>query len=213
LRRWRKRRCCRRRASRTTCQCGARRRWRATLAQVAKALYSLPTRLIGKTLRARADRSLVLFYDGDELVKTHARQPPGGRSIDPADFPSEKRAYALRDIDFLARQAKTHGEHVGRLAQALLEGPLPWTRMRRVYALLSLARRYGDARLDATCAIALKAEMLDVRRLERMLERATPAPTPVPAQVIPLARYLRPTSQYALPLASRERDNTEGEEK
>jgi hypothetical protein len=183
------------------------------LAQVAKALYSLPTRLIGKTLRARADRSLVLFYDGDELVKTHARQPPGGRSIDPADFPSEKRAYALRDIDFLARQAKTHGEHVGRLAQALLDGPLPWTRMRRVYALLSLARRYGDARLDATCAVALKAEMLDVRRLERMLERATPAPKPEPAQVIPLARYLRPTNQYALPLASCERENTEGEEK
>jgi len=183
------------------------------LAQVAKALYSLPTRLIGKTLRARADRSLVLFYDGDEMVKTHARQPPGGRSIDPADFPSEKRAYALRDIDFLARQAKTHGEHVGRLAQALLDGPLPWTRMRRVYALLSLARRYGDARLDATCAVALKAEMLDVRRLERMLARAAPAPTPEPAQVIPLARYLRPTSQYALPLASRERENNEGEEK
>jgi hypothetical protein len=86
-------------------------------------------------------------------------------------------------------------------------------RMRRVYALLSPARRYGDARLDATCAVALKAEMLDVRRLERMLERATPVPAPVPAQVIPLARYLRPTSQYALPLASRDREHTEGEEK
>lgn len=182
------------------------------LAQVAKALYSLPTRLIGKTLRARADRSLVRFYDGDSLVKTHARQPPGGRSIDPADFPSEKRAYALRDIDYLARQAGTHGEHVGRFAKALLDGPLPWTRMRRVYALLSLAQRYGDARLDATCTIALKAEMLDVRRLERMLQRAAPPPLSRSAQVIPLARYLRPASQYALPLASRERENIEGEE-
>jgi len=182
------------------------------LAQVVGALYSLPTRLIGKTLRARADRSLVRFYDGDALVKTHARQPPGGRSIDAADFPAEKRAYALRDIDYLARQAGTHGEHVGRFAKALLEGPLPWTRMRRVYALLSLAQRYGDARLDATCTIALKAEMLDVRRLERMLQRAAPPPLSRPAQVIPLARYLRPASQYALPLTSRERENIEGEE-
>ena len=182
------------------------------LAQVAKALYSLPTRLIGKTLRARADRSLVRFYDGDELVKTHARQSAGGRSIDPNDFPEDKRAYALRDIVYLAQQAKTHGEHVGRFAKALLGGPLPWTRMRQVYALFGLARRYGPARLDATCATALKADMLDVRRLARMLERATPAPQPPPAQVIPLARYLRPTNQYALPLASRERENTEGEE-
>ena len=182
------------------------------LAQVARALYSLPTRLIGKTLRARADRSLVRFYDGDELVKTHARQPPGGRSIDAADFPAEKRAYAMRDVHFLAGQAKELGEHVGRFAKALLEGPLPWTRMRRVYALLSLARRYGDARLDASCAVALKAEMLDVHRLQRMLERPAPAPKAELARVIPLARYLRPSSQYALTLASSERELPEGEE-
>lgn len=182
------------------------------LAQVARALYSLPTRLIGKTLRARADRSLVRFYDGDALVKTHARQPPGGRSIDPADFPSEKRAYAMRDVAFLASQAKEHGEHVASFAKAVLDGPLPWTRMRRVYALLSLAKRYGDARLDASCAVALKAEMHDVHRLQRMLERAAPPPKPEVAQVIPLARYLRPASQYALPLASSERELTEGEE-
>ena len=133
-------------------------------AQVAKALYSLPTRLIGKTLRARADRSLVRFYDGDELVKTHAWQPPGGRAIDSEDFPSEKRAYALRDIDYLAKQARTHGEHVGRFAKALLDGPLPWTRMRRVYALLSLAQRYGDARLDSICSalVALYSKLLGV---------------------------------------------------
>jgi hypothetical protein len=49
------------------------------LAQVAKALYSLPTRLIGKTLRARADRSLVRSYDGDELVKTHGEHVGASR--------------------------------------------------------------------------------------------------------------------------------------
>jgi hypothetical protein len=84
--------------------------------------------------------------------------------------------------------------------------------MRHVYALLGLCRRYGDARVQETCATALAAEMTDVRRLGRMLARAAP-PTPPSAspQVIPLARYLRPPSQYALPLASRERDN-EGED-
>jgi hypothetical protein len=182
------------------------------LAQVASALYSLPTRLIGKTLRARADRSLVRFYDGDALVKTHARQPPGGRSIDSEDFPAEKRAYALRDVDYLARQAKEHGEHVGAFAKALLDGPLPWTRMRRVYALLSLVKRYGPARVDASCAVALKAEMHDVHRLTRMLERAVPPPAARVAQVIPIARFLRPASQYALPLASRALESTEGDE-
>ncbi len=176
-------------------------------AQVAKALYSLPTRFIGKRLRARADSATVRFYEGAALVKMHARKPPGGRSIDPSDYPQHKTAYAMRDLAFLETQATQHGESVGRFAHALLECPLPWTRMRRVYALLGLARRYGDARVDEACATALGAEMLDVHRLERMLKRALPPAPPAPPNVIPLARFLRPASQYALPLAFREQDD------
>jgi hypothetical protein len=172
-------------------------------AQVARALYSLPTHLVGRTLSARADAVTVRFYHHGQLVKTHPRMAPGQRSTDPADFPTEKSAYALRDVAFLERQAVRHGEAVGRFAHALLEGPLPWTRMRRVYALLGLARRYGDARLEAVCVTALQADMLDVRRLERMLKLAPSAPLPTPlARVIPLGRYLRPAQQYALPFPS-----------
>lgn len=171
------------------------------LAQVAKALYSLPTRFIGKYLRARADRTLVCFYDHGVLVKTHPRKSPGGRSIDPSDFPEHKSAYAMRDIAFLERQAAQHGAAIGRFAHQLLEGPLPWTRMRRVYALLGLVRRYGETRVEQTCHLAVDAQMYDVRRLERMLQVATTAaPTVPPASTTPAsARHLRPASQYALP--------------
>lgn len=172
-------------------------------AQVAKALYSLPTRFVGRVLRARADRALVRFYDGHELVKTHPRKPPGGRSTDPHDFPVEKTAYAMRDVAFLERQAYEHGEAVGRFAHALLEAPLPWTRMRRVYALLALCRRYGDARLCEACAIALDADMVEIDRLKRMLESGAPKPPSPPPRVIPLSRYLRPAQQYALPFPSK----------
>lgn len=173
-------------------------------AQVAKALYSLPTRFIGKTLRARADRSLVRFYDGHALVKTHPRKPPGGRSMDTHDFPVEKTAYAMRDVAFLEREAYKHGDTVGRFAKALLDSPLPWTRMRRVYALLGLARRYGDARLAESCSVALDADMLDVDRLARMLKLGASPPTaPAEPRVVPLSRYLRPATQYALPFPSK----------
>jgi transposase len=171
-------------------------------AQVARALYSLPRRLVGRTLRARADRTTVRFYLGRELVKTHPRAAPGKRSTDPADFPPEKAAYAFRDIAFLQRQAAAYGPAVGQFAHALLEGPLPWTRMRRVYALLGLCRRYGNERAEEACARALEADMHDVRRLQRMLEQAPPPATSSkrePARIIPLARYLRPPKQYALP--------------
>ncbi len=173
---------------------------RDQLAAVDKALYSLPTDFKGKKLDARADRHLVRFYHKCRLVKTHPRQPPGGRAIDRSDYPAEKTAYAMRDVDFLHKQAAKHGEAAGRYAQALLEGPLPWTRMRRVYKLLGLGTRYGSARLDAVCARALDADMLDVYRLQRMLEIAHPEVTVSRrGNVVPLARYLRSPSQYALP--------------
>jgi transposase len=176
---------------------------RDQFAQVARALYSLPRRWVGQRLCARADTVTVRFYHGAEWVKTHPRKPPGGRSTDPSDFPAEQAACARRDVAFIERQAARHGEAIGRFAHALLEGPLPWTRMRRVYALIGLARRYGDARLEAACVTALAADMLDVRRLERMLQQASPAPpAAAPAKVIPLGRYLRPSQQYALPLTT-----------
>jgi transposase len=178
-------------------------------AQVAKALYSLPFDFRRKQVRARADRSLVRFYFNKKLIKTHVRQPPGGRSTDENDFPPEKAAAARRDLAFLQRQAETHGSEVGRFARALLDGPLPWTRVRQCFALMGLCSRYGDERVNKTCAIALAADMLEVHRLERMVKLALPVATAQPptTNVIPLARFLRPASQYALPLASRDRSN------
>jgi hypothetical protein len=171
---------------------------RDQLAQVARALYSLPTRWVGKRLSARADRSTVRFYDGVVLVKTHPRMAPGQRSIDPSDFPPHKTPYALRDVAFLEREAQSHGEAIGALAHALLDCPLPWTRMRRVYALLGLVKRYGAARVDETCRLALAAGLTDVTRIKRMLAlAASPSSTPQ-HRVVPIARYLRPATDYTI---------------
>lgn len=180
-------------------------------AQIARALYSLPSAYVGKTLRARADSKLVRFYAGGQLVKTHPRMLPGGRSTDPSDFPAEKSATARRDVAFFVQRAAEHGDDIRKYAERLLAGPLPWTRMRQVHALLGLVRRYGQDRVAAACSQALGADLVDVRRLERMVKLALPVEPPPPNNVIPLARYLRPTSQYALPLASSQRSN-EGDE-
>jgi Mu transposase, C-terminal domain len=108
-------------------------------AQVARALYSLPTQYVGQTLRARADRTTVRFYAGAVCVKVHPRMPAGGRAFDRQDFPAEKTVYALRDVESLARWAEGHG------------------------------------------------------------------PAVPPTRVLPLARYLRPATHYAFPLATPER--------
>jgi transposase len=169
-------------------------------AAVAKALDSLPHRFVGRVLQARADRQLVRFYDQGQLVKTHPRKPAGDHSTDPTDYPVERRGYAFRDVDGLLRQATSVSAVVGRYAARILDAPLPWTRMRRVYALLGLVRRFGEPRVSAACTTALAVDLIDVHRLRRMLEQPTPAPPVPPARPPAPARYLRPAEQFALPL-------------
>ena len=89
------------------------------------------------------------------MIKVHPRQPPGKPSTDPADLPEHKTAYAMRDLDRLLADGAAPGEQVGVYAQRLLDDPLPWTRMRAVYRLLGLARRYGDDAVNTACERAL----------------------------------------------------------
>jgi len=169
-------------------------------AQVLRALYTLPTKWIGRTLRARADRYTVRFYDRGVLVKTHPRKAAGHKSTDPHDFPEHEGAVAQRDTAFLVDLAKKKGRHIERFTETLLAGPLPWTRMRQVYALLGLAKKYGAQPLDEACRVSLELEMHDVRRLGRMLERrVNPEQLSLPLERPPApTRFLRPASDYAL---------------
>src|SRR5437667_6287771 len=86
---------------------------------VAKALYSVPYRYVRQSVTARADQQIVRVYHHDALIKTHPRRPPGGRSIDPTDYPVERSVYAMRDVAALQRQATSQGEAIGRYAAAL----------------------------------------------------------------------------------------------
>jgi transposase len=166
---------------------------------VAGGLYMLPLDCVRQKLRARADKSLVRFYKRGVLVKVLPRAAVGGRSFSPDDIPEHKRAYALRDEKFLAAQAREHGDTIGDFADRVLEGPAPWTRMRRVSALLSLVRRFGAARVEAECRRAIDVDMSDVDRLRRMLEKPIAQLDDKPtARIIPIARYLRSPSDYAL---------------
>jgi transposase len=168
--------------------------------EVAKALYSVPGNLIGQRVEVRADRQLVRIYVRSQLVKTHPRQAPGGRSTDPADLPDGTAVYALRDIDHLKRMAAGHGPAIGTYAAALLDIPLPWTKMRQVYALLGLVKKWGADRVEAACGRALEAEAINVGLIGRMLERGTentPTEPSRPGTVV-TGRFARDAAHFAV---------------
>jgi transposase len=166
---------------------------------VEKAIYSVPHQLVGRTLKARSDSSLVKMYLGGELVKVHPRKPPGGVSTDPADMPTGKEIYATRDIDRLQGLAASHGDAVGRYASALLDNPLPWTRMRQVYRLLGLVKKWGPVRVEEACRRALDAEAGDVNLVSRMIERARESTEPDarPDPVVIQGRFARDASEFS----------------
>jgi transposase len=167
--------------------------------EVDKAIYSVPHHLVGRTLRARRDSTTVKMYLKGELVKVHARKAPGGKSTDPADMPSGKEIYATRDVERLGRMATDHGEAIGVFAAAILDTPLPWTKMRQVYRLLGLVKKWGPERVELACSRALEAEAVDVNLVSRMLERAREeaAADVAPEPVVIQGRFARDPSEFA----------------
>lgn len=170
---------------------------------VAKALYSVPTQYIGERVQVRRGGDLVKIYRRGQLIKTHPRVDPGQRSTDPEDYPIGVRELACRDQQALLAQAQEAGQAIGRYAERLLAGPQPWARLRHVYRLLGLVRRYAAPAVEAACARALEVDIVEVGRVARMVEQAVetnPLPTrPQPAQAgrRPL-RFLRQASEYRL---------------
>ncbi|MET9030991.1 hypothetical protein ABZW96_36105 [Nocardia sp. NPDC004168] len=166
--------------------------------QIAKALYSVPGDLIGQRLSARVDAQTVKLYFRGELIKVHPRIAAGRRQTDPADLPSELTAYAMRDLNTLQRRAESHGTHIGIYTAAVLEHPLPWTKMRQVYRLLGLVRRHGADIVDDACRRSLDAEVVDVGVIDRMLARGatgqqlTLLPPPAPS------RFVRSATDFAV---------------
>jgi transposase len=167
--------------------------------EVARALYSVPGNLIGQHVEVRADHQLVRVFHRGVLVKTHPRQAPGHRSTDAADLPADKSVYALRDLARLEAMAATHGPAIGAYAAVLLDTPLPWTKMRQVYALLGLVKKWGPERVEAACARAAEAEAFSVALIGRMIERGqehAPAPAPRQPTLLP-GRFARPPGAFA----------------
>jgi len=165
--------------------------------EIGRALYSAPKDYLGCYLDARADSALVKLFHHGVLVKIHPRQQPGRRSTDPADLPAEKTTYAMRDVTALAKAAHRHGDAIGVYAERLLDTDLPWTKMRQVYRLLGLVRRYGPGPVDQACARALEVDVVNVTKIASMLERATEnTPPPPRPPVAATARFARDPAEY-----------------
>ena len=156
--------------------------------KVGKTLYSVPWRLIGKTVDAReADRVVEVFVDGT-LIKTWTRIERG-RQTDYGDYPPDKVAFFMRNPAWCRRRAIELGPAVVELVAGLLEVNA-LHRLRSAQGVLGLADKHTATRLDAACRRAIDVGDPTYRTVKGILTAGTettsteqPEPPSAPAHL------------------------------
>lgn len=164
------------------------------------ALYSMPRHFVGHRIKLRADSKLVKVWANGEFVRALPRQPRGSVHTVPEDIAEPLRPLVTRDASSLQALAEKAGPSVGTYTRRLLDDPRPWSRMRFVYRLLHLVKRYGAQPVDDACGLALNLDVIDVMRIERIVENATEnTPPKPPAQPAPTTapRFAREKNHFA----------------
>ena len=178
------------------------------------ALYSVPSTLCppGQQVEIGLGLKLARIYPLGRLVKVHPRQPRGGRATDAPDYPAELSAYTLRAPDGIKRSAAEQGPAVAEFAERLFDGPLPWAKVRQGHKLIRLGQRYTPERLDSACRRALDVDLIDVRRVERILLQALEKQeTPEQPQPLPMGRFARSGDVFAHGKAYSQQSNEGGQ--
>jgi len=124
-------------------------------AQVEKVLYSVPWRHIGKTADVRITGTMVQFFIGGQLVKSHPRKIRG-KQTDFSDYPPEKIAFHMRTPAWCRRQATAIGPSCEYLIGELLADNALY-RLRAAQGVIGLADKHDPSRLEAACAKAITA--------------------------------------------------------
>jgi hypothetical protein len=139
--------------------------------KVGKTLYSVPWRLIGQHVDARATAHYVHIFHHGQLVKTHIFKPRG-KQTDPADYPPEKIAFHMRTPTWCRDQATDIGAATSAVIAELLEVNALF-RLRAAQGILGLATRHGPARLEAARVLALQVGDPSYRTIKGILAAGT----------------------------------------
>ena len=154
--------------------------------EVEAAYYGAPPGWIARRVQVQWDshRVRLLHPETGELLREHLRQARGGHRIKEEDRPKQT---PLGTLQLLCRADKA-GSQIGALCRAMhaKEGE---TAVRRIQGVLSLAKKYGAARVDDACAAVLEMGSCRYHSVRRYLERQPQLPLSL-RQVDPLIRQL-----------------------
>ncbi len=133
--------------------------------------YSVPHALVGSALDARLTSHAVELLHRGNRVALHVRSDRrGGFTTVEAHMPAAHRAHRQWTPQRLINWGLTIGMATGTLIEQLLvRHKHPEHGYRSALGLLSLAKRYGNDRLEAACAIALSLHSCYYRTVRDIL--------------------------------------------
>ena len=161
------------------------------------AFYSAPFRLIGQHLRVRGgSREVRIYTETFELVATHQRaEREGERLTHPHHLPPEKLPGLLLGKESCQAAADDIGEATRQVVDALLSDEVI-DRRRTALRLLTLRERYGEERLEAACARALRFDTPTYITVKRILQEELDCEAlPAVAPVVPARTFVRSASE------------------
>ena len=138
--------------------------------QVDNAYYSAPWKHVGETLDVSLSESSVRLYVNHDMVAIHPRaRRKGQRCTSREHYPPEYLAWKMRDPQWCLTQSKKVGAQCERFILALL-GDQVVDRLRAAQGVLRYRKSYGDIRLEAACARALRFGNITYRAVRSILE-------------------------------------------
>ena len=135
--------------------------------------YSVPYALVRATVRVRLTATMIEVLHEGKRVATHPRSTHRGRySTEPAHRPKSHQAHLEWTPSRLVHWGTNIGPSTGTLVEKILERwPHPEQGYRACLGLLSLRKRYTDARLEAACARALSTGATSYKSVKSILAR------------------------------------------
>ncbi len=160
-----------------------------------KRLYSVPWRLIGKTVWIRATPATVTIYADDTRVATHDRRGTEVRSTLDHHLPEHRGELRHRSRSFWEQRADGLGDEVGAFIREVFDADEVLTQLRTVQAMVRHLQQFPVERARAACARARFYGNHTYGGLKRILAHGLDL-EPLPTAVVP-ARGVLESPRYA----------------
>lgn len=140
--------------------------------EIERHYYSVPHALVREEVEARTSGMTVEVFHRGQRVASHVRSEKRGAHTTVADhMPVQHQKHMEWTPSRIVHWASTIGIATSSLVDAILRERLhPEHGYRSCLGILRLAKRYGDARLEAACARALRVGARSYRHVDSILK-------------------------------------------